>query len=198
MDYFLYPAAAAAVAVDHQLVLFAPAAPLLTNEMLMARAEQGRAEAAALQQQQAVSSVVVAPLTPAADEQPTGFGQAAAVTAAVRASTIAAAVAAPTAVATPFALQQYQQLEQQLQKVHLQEVSCSQQQQQEEEEEQQQDGDDANYTMEEVCCWYPGVQASLKSTQRVILPTDVASRQPDAHGFFSVLTRTVSDASSCC
>jgi hypothetical protein len=199
MDYFLYPAAAAAGAVDHELVLFAPAAPLITNEMLMARAEQERAETAALQLQQQAVSGVIEPPTPATEEQLPAAKQPAAVIAPVSSFSIAAAVVAPAAVATPFALQQYQQLEQQLQNVQLQEASCSQQQQQQqdEEEEQQQD-EDANYTLEEVCVWYSGVQASLKSTQRVNLPVHVAMRQPDAPGFFSVLTRTVSDASSCC
>ncbi|WIA14386.1 hypothetical protein OEZ85_002914 [Tetradesmus obliquus] len=84
----------------------------------------------------------------------------------------------------------------QLQKVHIQEISCSQQQQQQQslleadDEQQQQDEDEANFTLEEVCSWYPVVQASLKLTQRVNLPADVAGRQPDAPGFFSVLTRT--------
>ncbi|WIA34559.1 hypothetical protein OEZ86_012881 [Tetradesmus obliquus] len=89
---------------------------------------------------------------------------------------------------------QLQQLQQQLQKVHIQEIPCSQQQhsqQEADEEQQQQYEDEANFTLEEVCSWYPVVQASLKSTQRVNLPADVAGRQPDASGFFSVLTRTL-------
>lgn len=192
MDYFLYPAAAAAGAGDRQqAVMFAPAAPLVNNELLMARAEQERAGAAVLlqqqqqplPQQQAVSSALFAPLTPAVDEQPLAGSQA------------VSPAAAPVVLL---------QLQQQLQKVHIQEISCSQQQPQQQslleadDEQQQQDEGEANFTLEEVCSWYPVVQASLKSTQRVNLPADVAGRQPDAPGFFSVLTRTVSDASSRC
>ncbi|KAF6253911.1 hypothetical protein COO60DRAFT_369300 [Scenedesmus sp. NREL 46B-D3] len=195
MDHFLY---AAAAAVEHQpAAVFAPAAPLITNAMLMARAEQERVEAAALlpqqQQQQAVSSVVSAPRTPAAEEQPLAAGHAAIIAAtgrAVEQSHSITAAAAPAAV-TPFVMQGWQQLEQQLQRVHIQEVACSQKQPLHQQEQQQAQGDDDHdYTVEEVCSWFPGVQASLKSTQRVGLPAQVASRQPDAPGFFSVLTRT--------